>query len=249
MIMHTISMYIDAQNVQPNQSEARALLSFVSAKGQLICKKLYYNSQCSDQNLSKKRWESCSLTCVDVPCPLKNSADNQLIADCLDDNLILSPNLFVIVSGDGDFLSLVNTLEQLNKKVIVIARKGNVKQKLIKNAKVFHFIDELPEISYSDLPQGTQVVYEDAVLCLIEAIKIAVSRSQRTTFTEIDRLMRQNQNFPKYQGVSSIYGRNGKKFTRFKQFIDAVAQDGTVRVQNSGTCQEVLLLKANQCAA
>ena len=247
--MHTISMYIDHQNVNLSQSEARALLRFASAKGQLVCKKLYYNSQCSDQNLAKKLWESCALTCVDVPCPLKNSADNQLVADCISDNSNFYPNLFVIVSGDGDFLGLVNTLQQLNKKVIVIARKGNVKQKLIENANEFHFIDKLPEISYSDLSQGTQVVYEDAVLCLIEAIKIAVSRSQRTTYTKIDRLMRQNQDFPKYQGVSSICGRNGKKFTRFKQFIDAVAHDGTVRVQNSGTCQEVLLLKANQCAA
>ena len=247
--MSKIGIYIDAQNVRLNQSEARALLSFAQAKGQLICQKLYYNSQRSDQNLAKKLWESCGLSCVDVPCSLKNSADNQLVADCISDNSALSLNLFVIVSGDGDFIHLVNTLQQLKKTVIVIAKEGNIKQKLIKKANEFYYIDKLPEISCSVPPNKTQVVYEDAVRCLLETINIAVSKGQLTTLTVLDGLMRKNKNFPQYQGVSCICERNGKKFTSFKQFINTAAQDGAVRVQNSGKCRKVLLPKTNQLAA
>jgi hypothetical protein len=240
----TVCLYVDSQNVKLSQSEAQTLLRFVNAIGQLLRKNLYYNSQCHDQNSAKKVWESCGLICIDVPCRLKNSADNQLFVDCIDDNSKLSPNLVVIVSGDGDFLSLVDTLQKLNKTVIVIARKGNVKQKLIENADRFYFIDELP-----DLTDGNHIVYENAVQCLIEAIKNATSRGQHTTFSAIDQLMREDQNFPKYQGVSSIYKKNGKKFTHFSKFIHAVAQDNLVCVQNSGKFQEVQLLNANQCAA
>ncbi|WP_272938939.1 NYN domain-containing protein, partial [Fischerella thermalis] len=41
-----------------------------------------------------------------------------------------SPNIVILVSGDGDFANSVSVLRQLGKKVIVIARKGNLKKQL-----------------------------------------------------------------------------------------------------------------------
>ncbi len=53
------------------------------------------------------------------------------------------------------------------------------------------------------------------------------------------------QLFTKYQGVSSIYVPDGKKFKSFSQFIDVAVKDGKVRKQN----QELFLTELDILAA
>lgn len=70
-----------------------------------------------------------------------------MIADCLEDvDNKLSPDLVILVSGDGDFVKLVSTLQKLGKNVIVFGQRGNVKQKLKELADEFHFVDELSQL-------------------------------------------------------------------------------------------------------
>ncbi|RDH50997.1 hypothetical protein CBF18_10940, partial [Mastigocladus laminosus WC112] len=46
-----------------------------------------------------------------------------LISDLIDDvHKHQSPNIVILVSGDGDFANSVSVLRQLGKKVIVMAR-------------------------------------------------------------------------------------------------------------------------------
>lgn len=143
----SVGVYVDLQNVLSIKKYGNFLLDFAQLKGDLILKKAYYNSQCQHQIPIMKKLGSLGVDCVDVPCPLKNSADNQLKSDLIDAiNDSRTPEIFIVVSGDGDFANSVDVLRKLDKTVIVFAQRGNVKQKLIELADEFHFVDELPTL-------------------------------------------------------------------------------------------------------
>ena len=250
-----VSLYWDLQNVYSMQEQCNLLLAFANSKGHLIGKKVYYNSQCKNQGSAKDKLKSLGFNCIDVPCPLKNSADNQLLADCIEDvNNHLSPDRIILVSGDGDFAKLVLTLQNLGKNIIILAQRGNVKQRLIELVKDdFHFVDELPHlVEDKSKPQTTslqsQIAYKDAIECLIEAIKTALSKGKRTEYGSIGKLMRGSQRFPNYHGVSSIRKHDGTTFSNFSKFVDAAIADGKVRVQTAGKYQELFLITEDRLA-
>jgi hypothetical protein len=239
----SISIYWDFQNVHSIQKLASLLLAFAKSKGRLISTKLYYNSLCNNQAYVISNLNNFEISFIDVPCPLKNSADNQLIADCLEDiDSNQSSDIFIIVSGDGDFVKLVRSLQKLGKKVIIFAQKGNVKQKLKELADNFHFVDDLPQLVVeNNQPQITsiksQINYNEAIEYLVKAIKIALSQGKSTVLGYINNLMREH--FPNYQGFSCICTPDGKKFSRFSKFVDAAVKEGKVRMQN----QKLLLIE------
>ncbi|EHC12290.1 protein of unknown function DUF88 [Fischerella thermalis JSC-11] len=115
-----VSIYWDLQNVFLNQELVNLLLAFVKSQGQIVDKKVYYNSLVLHQAAEKKNLQNLGFSCIDVPCVLKNSADNQIKSDLIDDvHKHQSPNIVILVSGDGDFANSVSVLRQLGKKVIV----------------------------------------------------------------------------------------------------------------------------------
>jgi uncharacterized LabA/DUF88 family protein len=245
----SIRLYIDYQNVRLTQSEINYLLDYARAKGNLIHARIYYNSQIQNQSKLLKCFKDCNLDYVDVPCPLKNSADNQLVADCVRDISTCLPDAFIIVSGDGDFLDLVQLVRKLNSQAFIVARKGNVNQKLIKSANEFCFIDQLPNQICADRHDLPKIDYEDAVQCLLEAVNAAITSGKRPCFPLIDQLMRKNRNFSSYQGVSSIEGRNKRGFASFKKFAESIVRDGLISIKTQGNAQEIQLSKANLLAA
>ncbi|WP_373529374.1 NYN domain-containing protein [Nostoc sp.] len=244
-----VSIYWDYQNAKLSPSQAKSLLDLAKSKGRVISKNIYYNSQREDQAAVKDDLDNLGFNCLDVPCPLKNSADNQLIADCLEElHSNMSPDKIMLISGDGDFVKLVHNLQKLGKQAIILAQIGNVKQKLKELADEFYFLDDLSQlISDKNQPQIISVVsqinYNEARKYLIEAIDTALSQGKPTVFSRIDRLMRQR--CANYYGCSSISTTDGKKFKNFSQFIDAAVRDGKVQKQN----QELFLIELDKLAA
>ncbi len=244
-----VSIYWDLQNIFLNHEQVNLFLAFIKSKGQIIDKKVYYNSLCLNQAYEKKNLQSFGFHCIDVPCILKNSADNQIKSDLIDDvNKEQSPNIVILVSGDGDFANSVSVLRQLGKKVVVIARKGNLKKQLKELADETFFVDDLCELLVNTNETQINAVdvcvnYNEALDLLIEAIKTASSQGKCPRFNQIDSLMRQS--CQKYQGISSISTPDGKKFKSFSSFIDAAVKDGKVRRQN----QELFLIEFNKLVA
>ncbi|XWK87776.1 MAG: NYN domain-containing protein [Phormidium sp.] len=233
-----ISIYVDSQNVYLSEDLGILLLAFAKSIGRLIDAKVYYNSLCLNQASAMDKLKNFGFKYIDVPCPLKNSADNQLIADCIKD----AKDIVILVSGDGDFADLVITLQKLDKKVIVFANQGNVKQRMIELADEFHFLNKLPELVGEKSQTKTTISvsdigYNEAINYLLEAIKTALSKGKRARCSLIDSLMRQL--FPEYQGVKFIRTPDGKKFSKFIKFVEAVAKDGKVRMEN----QELFLIE------
>ncbi|MBD1897223.1 NYN domain-containing protein [Coleofasciculus sp. FACHB-129] len=142
-----VSIYWDSQNVPFTERNAKLLVSFANLQGHLISAKVYYNSKCINMAYDKENLENLGFAGIDVPCPLKNSADNQLMADYLEDiHGNQPPDVAIIVSGDGDFKYLVLNQKKLSKKAIVVARQGNVKLSLKIVADEIYFLDELPNL-------------------------------------------------------------------------------------------------------
>lgn len=233
---HIVALYWDYQNVKLSLDIAKFWLEFAHSKGRLIRKNIYYNSQCKDQNAVKKEFAGLNLEYCDVPCPLKNSADNQLIADCLDDlDSHSSPDIVFLISGDGDYVKLVKNLQKQGLVVIIIAQLGNVKQKLKAIADEFYFTDDLPQLMNENThPQEAAfkypIDYNEAIKHLIEAVKFALAQCKPAKLGYIDKLMRQR--CQQYQGYSSISTPDGKKFQKFSQFVNAAVKDGKVKRQN-----------------
>ncbi len=55
--------------------------------------------------------------------------------------------------------------------------------------------------------------------------------------------MRQNQQFPNYQGVSSIRKPDGTTFSKFGKFVEAVKAEGKIQVRSVGKVQELFLIE------
>ena len=245
-----LSICVDLQNTHLTQILGSQLQEVGKFEGNLIDAKVYYNSLWPDQVSAKNKLQSLGFKCIDVPCPLKNSADNQLMVDCLDD--IYSnrpPDTVILVSGDGDFVNLVRNLKDRGKKVIVFAQRGNVKQKLKELVgSDFHFLDELPSLIAAKSPQQIENVqchltYNEAVEYLIEAIKTALSKGKRTGLGFINHLMLQL--FPKYQGVTSVCQHQGKTFSRFSELVKAAVKDGKIRLHD----QQLFVIEADNLSA
>lgn len=233
-----VSIYWDYQNVYLSQELAVHLLVFANSKGRVIGKKVYYNSLFENQASAKDSLQNIGFCCDDVTCVLKNSADNQLKSDLIDDVYNnQSPSIVILVSGDGDFANPVKFLQDRGKNVIIFAKQGNVKKKLKELAHEFYFVDDLPllvaeknQLQITSI--NSQINYNEAIEYLVKAIKIALSQGKSTVLGYIDSLMREH--FPLYQGVSSIRTPDGKKFSRFSKFVDAAVKEGKVRMQNQG---------------
>ncbi|MBW4456689.1 MAG: NYN domain-containing protein [Nostoc indistinguendum CM1-VF10] len=246
-------IFCDIQNIPSIIKFASLVLQFAEYNGTVSCKNIYYNSQRQDQVASSNKLKELGFRCVNVPDTSKNSADKRLKDDCYE-AVAFNPSLkkIILFSGDKDFAVLISILKAMGKKVIVFAQRGSESLKLIKlvGNDNFYFVDELPELvdnsnktQHQNTALVSQINYKEAIEYLIEAIKTASSQGKPTVFSSIDRLMRQH--CANYQGCSSIFKADGKKFKSFSQFIDVAVKDGKVRKQN----QELFLTELDILAA
>ncbi|MEG4944259.1 NYN domain-containing protein [Microcoleus sp. F4-D5] len=149
------AMFWDTQNVHLNQNQAKLLLAFAQSQGRLEPPKFYYNPQHKNQVNDKNRLEKLGCQGVDVPSG-KNSADKQLVCDCIKRVAIKpSPDIIILVLGDRDFAGLITVLKALGITVIVFARRKSASKKLINlvGEDNFHDVDELSSLSAGLKPQ------------------------------------------------------------------------------------------------
>ena len=142
-----VSLYWDCQNVKVSPDRAEFLNNFAKEQGDVICQKAYSNWQRENKKYAKLL-SGIGFQRINVPSSTKNSVDNQLIVDCIEEAYSnTSANIFIIASGDGDFTSLGHVLKKKGKKVIIFAQQGGVSQSLIDIADESHIIERLDEIS------------------------------------------------------------------------------------------------------
>lgn len=243
---NTVAVLIDSQNVRLDKNSLSILLDFAHLLGKTVTVKYYFNSLLIGQNNKKQQLEKLEflgvkIEFVDVPCSLKNSADNQLKSDFLDlINSSIPPTQIILVSGDGDFASVVTTAKnKYNIQVKIIAHKGNIKKKLTEITP-YYFIEDLEQeilrIKNLNSPQEIEakaiISYTEAVNYLLKSIQLCISQKKSPCLSYIEGLMRKQ--CPNYQGCSSILSPDeaGKTFSKWSKFVQRVANDGKIKLEN-----------------
>lgn len=163
---------------------------------------------------------------------IKNSVDIHL---CIDVMKILytrpSIDTFVLVTGDRDFIPLVNSIRQHGKRVVVIGVGGAAASHLAQSADEFVFYRQL--LDEEELPQSeTRDIYDT----LIEAVHLARKRGITCTLASLKLLMIELLgDFDQTQYKDT----EGKPFAKFKDFVREAERRGLVKIFTSGTVNEV----------
>lgn len=134
-----VAMFIDWENmhgvlgqkyhgVKPNIS---ALREVADGLGRLVVAKAYADWRENRFQRDSFYLYKAGFDPVYVPNGYKNNADVKLATDCVD-YAYRHPNIdiFILVTGDGDFIHVVTTLRPLGKKVVVVAQSKNASSRL-----------------------------------------------------------------------------------------------------------------------
>jgi uncharacterized LabA/DUF88 family protein len=163
---------------------------------------------------------------------IKNSVDIHL---CIDLMKVLygHPNIttYVLVTGDRDFIPLINTVRQHGKRVMVIGVAEATSSHLAQAADEFLFYSQLMDMETEAKPKEPYAV-------LVEAIHRARQRGVASTLAAIKLLMIEvmgSFDQSKYKDAQ------GKPFAKFKDFVREAERRKLVQMFTSGSVNEVFL--------
>ena len=163
---------------------------------------------------------------------IKNSVDIHL---CIDAIKILYgyPNIgaYVLVTGDRDFIPVVNTIRQYGKWAVVIGVGGAASSHLAQSADEFVLYEHLMDVKIRKAPKD---IYD----ALVEAINLARQRDNVSTMATLKLLMMEilgGFDEKEYRDAE------GKPFSKFKHFVRDAERRDLVKIFTSGTVHEVFL--------
>lgn len=201
---------------------------------------------------------------------IKNSVDMNLCIDAMK-TLFTNPNIsrFVLVTGDRDFIPLVNSIRQQGKEVYIIGIGGAASTHLAQSADEFVFYEQLvgktpggsaaataiasraTELSRSPEPvleppreavvefPPTPVAEPDIYDVLVEAIHLVRKRGYVSTLGSIKLVMKELMGGDFKE--SRYRDLNGRPFAKFKDFVVDAEKRGKVQIFTNGTVNEVFL--------
>jgi uncharacterized LabA/DUF88 family protein len=262
-----IAIFWDYENVRvPTQGTsaplAELLVDYAKSLGHPCLKIVYANwagrnpsqswrrngTSTSQEEVVVKALYSLGFEPIYVSMGKANSADVKLAVDCLN-AVYREPSLqhIIIVTGDKDFIPLVNALKDLGKTVTIIGHADKVSEHLMLSADEFVSVRELldgdtatvimnlPDVELLEAeitPRMPTMTYNEAVDCLLEAVGAAIAQSKSTRIETIGRLMRTINS--QYLGATYVSIPNGQgRFTKFSAFIATVANEGKIHIETT----------------
>jgi len=165
---------------------------------------------------------------------IKNSADIHLVIDAMR-TLFSHPNIhtYILVTGDRDFIPLVNNIRQGGRRVIVIGVADATSSHLAQSADEFIFYHQLAEDIVPPKPK-TKEIYD----VLVDALKLARERKNACTLATLKLLMIELLgNFDEGDYTDA----QGRHFSRFQDFVREAERRGKVQILTTGTVTEVFL--------
>jgi uncharacterized protein (TIGR00288 family) len=163
---------------------------------------------------------------------IKNSVDIHMCIDAIK-TLYGYPSIrtYVLVTGDRDFIPVVNTVRQYGKFASVIGVGGAASSHLAQSADDFVLYEHLMDEEVKEEPA-------DIYHALVEAIQLARQRDNVSTMATLKLLMMEILgSFDEKEHK----GADGKPFTKFKDFVKEAERRGLVQIFTSGTVHEVFL--------
>ena len=159
----------------------------------------------------------------------KNSVDIKLVADCIEVSHQF-PNIytFVLVSGDGDFVHLVNILRPYGKHVVAIGASWST------NARLSQVVDEFLYYDRDVAPE------RPVVTAAIPASQNAeLDRAFRTVIETLHESRQPGRgllSWVKHEMIKRLRGFDQTKFgyTQFKQFMEEAERRGLLKIETHG---------------
>ena len=227
---------------QPNIS---SLLDTLGQRGRVVIARAYADWQQKAHAFDPPNLYAAGIEPVYVPIRMhsgqlvKNSADVKLAVDCID-FLNTAPHLktFFLVSGDSDLLHLVNFLRARGKRVVVIAVSHTLSPMLADNLDelLLYDVDIEPAPAPRAHLNGAQAKQSTGV-----EIEPPPSPQVDEAFAALADLLRNRSNRvgSLFSWIGIQLGRRGVDykalgFERFKDFMEAAEQRGTVRILTRG---------------
>lgn len=165
---------------------------------------------------------------------IKNSVDIHMCIDAMR-TLYTHPGIdtYVLVTGDRDFIPLINAIRQHGKRVVVVGVAEAASSHLAQSADEFMFYRQL-----LDNGKPPAQVAKDPYAALVEAIHLARERNNVCTLATLKLLMVEIMGEFDH---SKYRDQEGKPFNKFKDFVKEAERRGLVQIFTSGTVNEVFL--------
>jgi uncharacterized protein (TIGR00288 family) len=165
---------------------------------------------------------------------IKNSVDIYMCIDMMR-TLYTYPNIhtFILITGDRDFIPVVNAIRQHGKRTVVIAVAEAASSHLAQAADEFIFYRQL--MDEEALPRKKP---KDVYQALVEAVHLARERGYTCTLATLKLLMTEILGEFDHRKYKDSQGR---PFTKFKDFAKEAERRGLVQLFTSGTVNEVFL--------
>ncbi len=164
----------------------------------------------------------------------KNSVDIKLAVDVVEFAL-LNPTVgtFVFVTGDGDFIHLINTLRTRGKRVVIIGASWNTSWQLTSSADQFIAYDiDVDPATPRPAIKPAAVPVDEAFKALAEVVKYVREKHRPNVFAQVKLLLASRLGSFDEQ----TYG-----FSKFKDFMKEAERRGLVKSQTVGLTDRVYL--------
>jgi uncharacterized protein (TIGR00288 family) len=174
-----VAMFIDWENMHGSirgKANISALREVAEGYGRLVLAKAYADWRESRFQRDSLVLYKIGFEPVYVPTGFKNNVDVKLATDCID-FAYKHPNIavFILVTGDGDFIHVATALRPLGKKVVVVAQSNNASSRLGDLVDTLLIYEKdvnpvtpprsaaSPKAKRSKAPAKAEQVYEDIV--------------------------------------------------------------------------------------
>jgi len=177
---------------------------------------------------------------------IKNSVDIHMCIDCMK-TLYTHPNIdtYVVITGDRDFIPLINAIRQQGKRAIVIGVADAASSHLAQSADEFIFYSQIvggmeddddEEETGARRPGGKRE--QDPYPVLVQVVKLARQRGNLATLATLKLLMVEILgDFDE----TKLRDKRGRNFEKFRDFVREAERRGLVQVYSSGSVTEVFL--------
>ncbi len=137
-----VALYLDYENIS-DVTLVKNCIDFATSQGEIVIQNAY-TKQWRKSRSAGSFLKRLGFSLVSTILKIKNSVDCKCMFDCMDalkDQP--SPDIFIFVTGDGDYVHLVNILKGHHKRIIVFAKHGSFSKKLQEIAHEFYLLDEV----------------------------------------------------------------------------------------------------------
>ena len=161
----------------------------------------------------------------------KNASDIRLAIDAID-LLYSSPvDTFVIVSGDGDFLPLVNKLRSSGKMVIGAGRQKSTSTTLVKACDRYYYLDKHEESGEESKPRPKE---RPRGSLLVRALRASMDADGKVTGSRLHATM---------QRLDPGFDFRDRSYNSFTAYLEASSEVRVTRPSGQGQGDVVIELR------